>query len=96
MPVENIGGVDLAHEMPGGHAPLVTLTRGGRHGGGTQRALASLITEAGFRVLLHDTRHQEILTSDVDADIDFEDRAGTTGTLGAAFVNLLHDCERSR
>lgn len=56
MPVKNIRGVDLVYEILGGHGPLVTLTPGGRRGGGSERELASLIAEAGFRVLLHDRR----------------------------------------
>jgi pimeloyl-ACP methyl ester carboxylesterase len=57
MPVKNIRGVDLVYEILGGQGPLVTLTPGGRRGGGSEHELASLIAEAGFRVLLHDRRN---------------------------------------
>jgi pimeloyl-ACP methyl ester carboxylesterase len=57
MPVKNIRGVDLVYQILGDEGPLVTLTPGGRRGGGSQRELASLIVEAGFRVLLHDRRN---------------------------------------
>lgn len=57
MPVKNIRGVDLVYEIVGDQGPLVTLTPGGRRGGGSQRELASLIAGAGFRVLLHDRRN---------------------------------------
>jgi pimeloyl-ACP methyl ester carboxylesterase len=57
MPVKNIRGVDLVYEILGEEGPLVTLTPGGRRGGGSERELASLIAEAGFRVLLHDRRN---------------------------------------
>ncbi len=57
MPVKNIRGVDLVYQILGGQGPLVTLTPGGRRGGGSERDLASLIAEAGFRVLLHDRRN---------------------------------------
>ena len=57
MPVKNIRGVDLVYEIVGGEGPLIALTPGGRRGGGSERDLASLIAEAGFRVLLHDRRN---------------------------------------
>jgi pimeloyl-ACP methyl ester carboxylesterase len=57
MPIKNIRGVDLVYEIVGSQGPLVTLTPGGRRGGGMEHELASLIAEAGFRVLLHDRRN---------------------------------------
>jgi len=57
MPVKNIRGVDLVFEIVGDQGPLVALTPGGRRGGGSEHDLASLIAEAGFRVLLHDRRN---------------------------------------
>jgi pimeloyl-ACP methyl ester carboxylesterase len=57
MPVKHIRGVDIVYEILGDQGPLVTVTPGGRRGGGSERALAALIAEAGFRVLLHDRRN---------------------------------------
>ncbi len=57
MPVKNIRGVDLVYDVLGDQGPLVALTPGGRRGGSSERELALLIAEAGFRVLLHDRRN---------------------------------------
>jgi hypothetical protein len=46
--------------------------------------------------LLPNSRYQEIMSNDVDVDVDFEGWAAKTGTLAAAFINFLRDCERSR
>jgi len=46
--------------------------------------------------LLPNSRYQEIMTKDVDLDVDFEGWAAKTGTLAAALINFLRDCERSR
>ena len=57
MPVKNIRGVDIVYEMLGDHGPWVTVTPGGRRGKDSERVLASLIADAGYRVLIHDRRN---------------------------------------
>jgi pimeloyl-ACP methyl ester carboxylesterase len=57
MPVLNIRGVDIVYEVLGDSGPWVTVTPGGRRGLAGERVLASLIAEAGFRVLIHDRRN---------------------------------------
>lgn len=57
MPVKHIRGVDLAYEVVGDSGPWITLTPGGRRGIMAEHALATLIAEAGYRVLLHDRRN---------------------------------------
>jgi len=57
MPVKHIRGVDLAYEVVGDAGPWVVLTPGGRRGIDAERALGTLIADAGFRVLLHDRRN---------------------------------------
>jgi len=57
MPVKNIRGVDIVYEVLGDRGPWVTVTPGGRRGLVGEYTLASLIAEAGFRVLVHDRRN---------------------------------------
>jgi len=57
MSVLNIRGVDIVYEVLGDSGPWVTVTPGGRRGLAGERVLASLIAEAGFRVLIHDRRN---------------------------------------
>jgi pimeloyl-ACP methyl ester carboxylesterase len=57
MPVMRVRGVDLVYEVLGDRGSWVTVTPGGRRGIAAERALGSLIAEAGFRVLLHDRRN---------------------------------------
>lgn len=57
MPVKHIRGVDIVYEVLGTDGPWVTVTPGGRRGLAGERVLASLIAEAGFRVLIHDRRN---------------------------------------
>ncbi len=57
MPVTTIRGVDIAYEILGEEGPWVSVTPGGRRGMDAQRPLASLIADAGFRVLIHDRRN---------------------------------------
>jgi pimeloyl-ACP methyl ester carboxylesterase len=57
MPVKNIRGVDIAYEVLGNTGPWVTVTPGGRRGLVGERALAGLLAEAGYRVLIHDRRN---------------------------------------
>jgi len=57
MPVKQIRGVDLVYEQVGDAGPWVVVTPGGRRGKESERALGTLIAEAGFRVLLHDRRN---------------------------------------
>jgi pimeloyl-ACP methyl ester carboxylesterase len=57
MPVKHIRGVDIVYEVLGHHGPWVTVTPGGRRGLVGEYTLASLIAEAGFRVLVHDRRN---------------------------------------
>lgn len=57
MPVKNIRGVDIVYEVLGDSGPWVTVTPGGRRGLIGERALAALIAEAGYRVLIHDRRN---------------------------------------
>lgn len=57
MPVRHIRGVDLVYDVVGDAGPWVVLTPGGRRGIESERTLATLIAEAGFRVLLHDRRN---------------------------------------
>jgi pimeloyl-ACP methyl ester carboxylesterase len=56
MPVKHIRGVDIVYEVLGDSGPWVTVTPGGRRGLAGERILASLIAEAGYRVLIHDRR----------------------------------------
>ena len=56
MPVENVRGVDIVYEVLGDHGPWVTVTPGGRRGKDSERVCASMIADAGFRVLIHDRR----------------------------------------
>jgi pimeloyl-ACP methyl ester carboxylesterase len=57
MPVKHIRGVDLVYEVVGDSGPWITVTPGGRRGIESERVLATLMAEAGFRVLLHDRRN---------------------------------------
>jgi pimeloyl-ACP methyl ester carboxylesterase len=57
MPVKHIRGVDIVYEVLGDSGPWVTVTPGGRRGLVGEYALASLIAEAGYRVLVHDRRN---------------------------------------
>jgi pimeloyl-ACP methyl ester carboxylesterase len=57
MPVKNIRGVDIVFEIIGDSGPWVTVTPGGRRGLVSERPLAALIADAGFRVLVHDRRN---------------------------------------
>ena len=57
MPVTTIRGVDISYEILGSDGPWVSITPGGRRGMDAQRPLASLIADAGFRVLIHDRRN---------------------------------------
>ncbi len=57
MPVKRIRGVDLVYEVVGDSGPWVTVTPGGRRGIMAEHALATLVAEAGYRVLLHDRRN---------------------------------------
>jgi pimeloyl-ACP methyl ester carboxylesterase len=57
MPVKHIRGVDIVYEVLGDRGPWVTVTPGGRRGLVGEYTLASLIAEAGFRVLVHDRRN---------------------------------------
>lgn len=57
MPVKHIRGVDIVYEILGDTGPWVTVTPGGRRGMASERVLASLIAEAGYRVLIHDRRN---------------------------------------
>jgi pimeloyl-ACP methyl ester carboxylesterase len=56
MPVKHIRGVDIVYEILGDSGPWVTVTPGGRRGMDSERQLATLIADAGFRVLIHDRR----------------------------------------
>jgi pimeloyl-ACP methyl ester carboxylesterase len=56
MPVKHISGVDIVYEILGDSGPWVTVTPGGRRGKDSERVLAGLIAEAGYRVLIHDRR----------------------------------------
>ena len=57
MPVKHIRGVDIVYEILGDSGPWVTVTPGGRRGGGGARTLGGLGAEAGYRVLIHDRRN---------------------------------------
>jgi pimeloyl-ACP methyl ester carboxylesterase len=57
MPVKNIRGVDIVYEVLGTDGPWVTVTPGGRRGMDSERVLATLIADAGYRVLIHDRRN---------------------------------------
>ena len=57
MPVQHIRGVDIVYEVLGGSGPWVTVTPGGRRDMAGERALATLIADAGYRVLIHDRRN---------------------------------------
>ena len=57
MPVTHIRGVEIVYELLGDSGPWVTVTPGGRRGMAGERLLASLIAEAGYRVLIHDRRN---------------------------------------
>jgi pimeloyl-ACP methyl ester carboxylesterase len=57
VPVKNIRGVDIVYEILDGGGPWVTVTPGGRRGLTAERTLATLIAEAGYRVLIHDRRN---------------------------------------
>jgi pimeloyl-ACP methyl ester carboxylesterase len=57
MPVKNIRGVDIVYEVLGTSGPWVTVTPGGRRGMDSERVLATLIADAGYRVLIHDRRN---------------------------------------
>ncbi len=57
MPVKNIRGVDIVYEVLGDSGPWVTVTPGGRRGLIGEFTLATLIAEAGYRVLIHDRRN---------------------------------------
>jgi pimeloyl-ACP methyl ester carboxylesterase len=57
MSVLTLRGVPLVHEILGQHGPFVAISPGGRRGMESDRALGTLIAEAGFRVLIYDRRN---------------------------------------
>jgi pimeloyl-ACP methyl ester carboxylesterase len=57
MPVTNIRGVDINHEILGERGPFVALQPGGRRAGDALRSLATKIAEAGYRVIIYDRRN---------------------------------------
>jgi pimeloyl-ACP methyl ester carboxylesterase len=57
MPVTNIRGVEINHEILGERGPFVALQPGGRRAGASLRSLAAKIAEAGYRVVLYDRRN---------------------------------------
>jgi pimeloyl-ACP methyl ester carboxylesterase len=46
--------------------------------------------------LLPNSRYREVLSEEVDMDVDFAGWEAKTGTLAAVFVDFLRDCERGR
>ncbi len=85
MPIANIRGVDIHHEVIGSTGPWLALITGGRRSYAEFVPLASRIAERGFRVLLHDRRNtgasqiliegdeqgeEEIWTDDIAALLD--------------------------
>ena len=57
MAIHTIRGVPLVYEILGESGPFVAISPGGRRGMESDRALAELIAEAGFRVLIYDRRN---------------------------------------
>jgi pimeloyl-ACP methyl ester carboxylesterase len=78
MPYLNIRSVDLFHEVYGESGPWLALNSGGRHRYLEQAPLAKLISQRGFRVLVHDRRNtgaseMEISGTDTEEDIWADD-----------------------
>jgi len=86
MLVKNIRGVDIVYEVLGDSGPWVTVTPGGRRGLTGERALAALIAEAGYRVLVHDRRNTGAsgigFPGDNESHEQAEDLLGLLGDLG--------------
>lgn len=57
MPVMQVRGVALPYEVLGEAGPLVAISPGGRRGMDSDRPLAVLLAEAGYRVLVYDRRN---------------------------------------
>ncbi len=57
MPIAQVRGVHLHHEVIGPSGPWVAMITGGRRSYAEFVPLATRIAEAGFRVLLHDRRN---------------------------------------
>ena len=57
MPVTNIRGVDINHEILGERGPFVVLQPGGRRALGAVKPLGARIAEAGYRVIVYDRRN---------------------------------------
>ena len=57
MPVTQLRGVSIPHEILGDRGPFVLITPGGRRGMASDRALGLLLAEAGCRAIIHDRRN---------------------------------------
>ncbi|MGE0873940.1 MAG: alpha/beta fold hydrolase [Burkholderiales bacterium] len=93
MPVADVRGVKINHEVFGQSGPWVALTTGGRRGYGEFTGIAQLIAAEGFRVVLHDRRNTGASDIVIDGDegeefIWADDLHVLLGQLGAlpAFV----------
>ncbi len=86
MPVTKIRGVDIVHETLRDHGTWVTVAPGGRRG------LATLIAEAGFRVVIHDRRDIGASGLAIDGDVESLEQAEDlfaqprTLTIGPAYA----------
>ncbi|OGA19378.1 MAG: hypothetical protein A3H32_00525 [Betaproteobacteria bacterium RIFCSPLOWO2_02_FULL_63_19] len=89
MPVANVRGIKISHEVFGDSGPWLALMPGGRRGYGEFVPLARKIAARGFHVLLHDRRNtgaSEILIegSEGEEEIWADDLWLLLGQLGAA------------
>ena len=57
MAVARVNGVELNYEVHGNAGPWLALTPGGRLGLTEVRSLAQRVSQAGYRVLIHDRRN---------------------------------------
>ncbi len=88
MPVTQLRGVSIPHEILGDRGPFVLITPGGRRGMESDRALGLLLAEAGCRAIIHDRRNTgaaDIALSGASESVEqAEDMHALLRALGAA------------
>jgi pimeloyl-ACP methyl ester carboxylesterase len=88
VPVTQLRGVSIPHEILGDRGPFVLITPGGRRGMESDRALGLLLAEAGCRAIIHDRRNTgaaDIALSGASESVEqAEDMHALLRALGAA------------
>ena len=75
MPVAQLRGVSLVHEVLGSSGPWIAISPGGRRGMASVQPLGLLIAEAGYRVLVHDRRNTGESGIALDGDSESREQA---------------------